>query len=177
MRISGIMGGEKKQIVRYAVCLALLAFLFLVSGCGYHIHPQSGLPATEVRIAQVVNKTREPKLQDKLHRALTEEFMKQGVRVDSAAEYTLAVTIGSFTMISMSEKEGVTVDYRVAVNVDFRILDRSGKVVETGNVGSPFIVSVTAADNLGTLMASREVAEEEAMRDLAMEIVGALIYR
>jgi outer membrane lipopolysaccharide assembly protein LptE/RlpB len=157
--------------------MAFLALIFLMSGCGYHIHPQGSLPSNEVRIVPVDNRTAEPKLQDKLHRALTEEFMKQGLRVDSGAEYTLAVTINSFDMISMSEKEGVTVDYRVAVNVGVRVLDRSGRVIETRSVTSPFIVSVTAAADLGTLLALKEAAEEEAMRDIALEIAGALLYR
>lgn len=157
--------------------LILAVFILFLSGCGYSIHPQSSLSVSEVHIAPVDNKTREPKLQDKLHRALTEEFMKQGVRVSPAAEYTLAVSVTKFDMISLSEKEGITVDFRVAVNADFRLLDRSGKVVETRTVSSPFIVSVTAAQNLGTLFALRDVAEEQAMRDIAMEIVGALIFK
>ncbi|MDA8433953.1 MAG: LptE family protein [Nitrospiraceae bacterium] len=168
--------GERK-IRRYALRIALVAFLLFVPGCGYSIHPQSSLPAKEVQIAPVVNNTREPKLQDKLSRALTEEFLKQGVRVDPAARYTLAVSINSFDMVSMSEKGGVAVDYRVVVNVAFRVLDSNGKAVKTGNIGSPFIVSVNSAENLAALLAAKEVAEEEAMRDIAMEIAGALLYR
>ncbi len=155
----------------------MVVFLFLVSGCGYSLHPQSALPATEVSIGLIENKTAEPKLQDKLSRALTEEFMKQGVRVVPSADHTLAAVISRFEMVSMSEKEGVTVDYRVTVNVDFRVLDRSGKVIETKSVASPFIVSVTEEANLGSLLASKEVAEEKTMRDVAMEIVGELLFR
>jgi outer membrane lipopolysaccharide assembly protein LptE/RlpB len=176
-RIPGRIGEGKKRIMRYALRMVILSAVLFLGGCGYRIHPQSSLPENEIRIAQVENKTREPKLQDKLHRALTEEFMKQGVRVSSDAEHTLAVTISRFDMISMSEKKGVTVDYRVAVNVEVRVIDRSGKVVETRNVASPFIVSVTAAENLGDLLALKEAAEEQAMRDIAMEIAGALLYR
>ncbi|MDA8239971.1 MAG: LPS assembly lipoprotein LptE [Nitrospiraceae bacterium] len=171
------MGDEKKKITRYALRISLFAFLFFMSGCGYGIHPQSALLATKVSIGLIDNKTAEPKLQDKLNRALTEEFMKQGVRVGPSAEYTLAAVISRFDMVSMSEKEGVTVDYRVTVNVDFRLLDRSGKVIETRSVTSPFIVSVTEEANLGSLLASKEVAERKTMRDIAMQIVGELLFR
>lgn len=148
-----------------------------MSGCGYSIHPQSALSGTDVSIGLIENKTTEPKLQDKLHRALTEEFMKQGVRVAQSADYTLAAVISRFDMVSMSEKEGVTVDYRVTVNVEFRVLDRSGKVIETKSVSSPFIISVTEEVNLGNLLAFKEVAEEKTMRDIAMQIVGELLFR
>ncbi len=171
------MGDKKEHIANYALGITLFAFLLFMSGCGYSIHPQSALSGTEVSIGLIDNKTTEPKLQDKLHQALTEEFMKQGVRVGPSAEYTLAAVISRFDMVSMSEKEGVTVDYRVTVNVDFRLLDRSGKVIETRSVTSPFIVSVTEEANLGNLLASKEVAEEKTMRDIAMQIVGELLFR
>jgi outer membrane lipopolysaccharide assembly protein LptE/RlpB len=160
--------------VRFILTVVIFSVL---GGCGYRIHPQSALSGTEVSIGLIDNKTTEPKLQDKLHRALTEEFMKQGVRVVPSADYTLAAVISRFEMVSMSEKEGVTVDYRVTVNVEFRVLDRSGKVIETKSVVSPFIVSVTEEANLGALLASREVAEEKTMGDIAMEIVGELLFR
>jgi outer membrane lipopolysaccharide assembly protein LptE/RlpB len=160
--------------VRFILAVVILSVL---GGCGYRIHPQSALPATEVSIGLIDNKTTEPKLQDRLHRALTEEFMKQGVRVGPSADYTLTAVINRFEMVSMSEKEGVTVDYRVTVNVEFRLLDRSGKTIETKSVTSPFIVSVTAEDNLGLLLATKEVAEEKTMGDVAMVIVGELLFR
>jgi outer membrane lipopolysaccharide assembly protein LptE/RlpB len=177
LRLGEELAKEKRHFRRYTILTTLFIFLFLVSGCGYSLHPQSALPAKEVSIGLIENKTTEPKLQDKLNRALTEEFMKQGVRVVTSADYTVAAVISRFDMVSMSEKEGVTVDYRVTVNVDFRVLDRSGRVVEAKSVSSPFIVSVNEEVNLGILLASKEVAEEKTMRDVAMEIVGELLFR
>jgi outer membrane lipopolysaccharide assembly protein LptE/RlpB len=172
-----VIGDKGSRVLLYSLRLSLLTAVLIMAGCGYSIHPQSSLPAGKVRVEPVVNKTREPKLEDKLHRALTEEFVKQGVKLDASADYTLFVSINGFTVISMAEREGVTVDYRIVANVNFRVLDRSGKVIQAGDVDSPFIVSVPAAENLGTLLASKEAAEEEAMRDIAMEVVGAFIYR
>ena len=45
------------------------------------------------------------------------------------------------------------------------------------NADSPFIVSFASAEDLGILLAKKELAEEKASRDVAMRIVGALIYK
>jgi hypothetical protein len=44
-------------------------------------------------------------------------------------------------------------------------------------IKSPFIVSFTGSSDLGTLVATKESAEERAMADIAMELVGELIYK
>ena len=157
------------------VATALVA-VFL-TGCGYHIHKHSALPFTEVKIGLLKNRTLEPKLEDRLHRALTQEFLKQGITISPAAQYTVTGVIHSFEMVGLSEKAGITVEYRVVIAADFTLGDGQGNVVGTKKTGSPFIVSFTASEDLGNLIASREVAEERAMKDIATEIVGALIYR
>jgi len=159
----------------------ILAIVLIVSvfssGCGYHIYRQAALPFTEVNIGLLKNETLEPKLQDRLHRALTEEFLKQGISISQAAKYTLTGAINKFDMVGLSEKAGVTVEYRVIIAGDFKLVDSEGKVAVTKNVATPFIISFTGTGDLGSLVASREVAEEQAMKDIAIEIVGALIYK
>jgi outer membrane lipopolysaccharide assembly protein LptE/RlpB len=157
------------------VAAALIAVL--LSGCGYHIHTHAALPFTEVKVGLLKNKTLEPKLEDRLDRALTEEFLKQGITISPGAKYTLTGVIHGFDMVGLSEKAGITVEYKVVISADFTLVDSEGKVVGTKKIGSPFIVSFTASEDLGSLVASREVAEEQAMKDIATEIVGALIYR
>ncbi len=146
-------------------------------GCGYSIHPQSALPAKEVEIGLIENTTLEPKLQDKLQRALTEEFMKQGIRVVHGADYRIAGVVKSFELVSLSERGGTTVDYRVAISAEFKLYNREGKMLSTHKISTPFIVSLTDPGDLGTLLAMKDSAEERAMADIAMEIVGALIFR
>jgi len=171
------MGDGKKQITRNALRITLFVFLLLMSGCGYSIHPQSALPAKEVEIGLIENMTVEPKLQDKLQRALTEEFMKQGIRVGRGAEYRITGAVNSFDLVSLSEKGGITVEYRVMVSAEFRLLNREGRVIEVKNISAPFIVSLTDPGDLGNLLALKDTAEERAMADIAMEIVGALIFK
>jgi len=160
-----------------ALCAAFLVVAVSLSGCGYQIHRQAALPFSEVRIGQLKNETLEPKLQDRLHRALAEEFLKQGISVGPSAQYTLTGVITKFEMASLSEKAGIVTEYRVIIVADFTLTDREGKMTQTKNVGSPFIVTQSAQGSMGNLIASKEAAEEEAMKNIAMEIVGALIYK
>ncbi len=64
--------------------LSALGFCLMVlslSGCGYTIHTKASLPFEDIQIGTIENKTYEPKLQDRLNKSLTEEFLKQGIAV------------------------------------------------------------------------------------------------
>jgi len=162
--------------VQVIVCISLLAGL-LLSGCGYSIHRQSELPFTEIRIRPIENRTLEPKLQDKLYAALAEEFMKNGIRVTSSADTKLSAVIHRFDLVLLSEKEGIAIEYNIIMAADFILEDKDGKKRVIKNADSPFIVSFASAEDLGILLAKKELAEEKAARDVAMRIVGALIYK
>jgi outer membrane lipopolysaccharide assembly protein LptE/RlpB len=161
------------QIILQAVAIT---FILLLGGCGYSVHRHASLPFGEINIGRIDNATLEPKLQDKLHRALTEEFTEQGILVTPDAQLKLTGSITKFDMISLSEKEGVTVEYRVMVDADFRITDAKGKVREARHLSSPFIVSFTGSD-LTNILADRDLAEGRAMKDLSQELIGTLIYK
>jgi outer membrane lipopolysaccharide assembly protein LptE/RlpB len=162
---------------------ALSAFLIpvlivmLLGGCGYSVQRHAALPFTEISVGRIENTTFEPKLQDKLFEALTREFMKQGISVDPSAKLKLAGTINKFDLVGLSEKNGIIAEYRIVVNITFRLLDEEGKTRKTMTIKSPFIVSFTGSSDLGTLVATKESAEERAMADIAMELVGELIYK
>src|SRR3990172_7052404 len=107
--------------------LAVLLTAMSLGGCGYGIHSQRALPFTEVSIGRIENKTLEPKLQDRLHKALTEEFMKQGINVNPGASYKLTGVIHSFAMAGLSEKGGIIKEYRVMVSAAFRLVNAEEK--------------------------------------------------
>ena len=148
----------------------------LLSGCGYSIQRQSELPFTEVQIRTIENRTLEPKLQDKLYKALTEEFMKNGIRVIPVADTKISAVIHTFELNVLSLKQQVVVEYRVIIRADFTVEDKSGNKV-LKSIESPFIISLTASGDLNTLLATKEPAEESALKDVAMKVVGALIYK
>jgi outer membrane lipopolysaccharide assembly protein LptE/RlpB len=153
------------------VCVGRLVGL-LLSGCGYSVHRQSDLPFTEIQIRPIENRSLEPKLQDKLYAALAEEFEKNGIRVTPAAGTKLSAVIHTFDMVLLSEKEGIAIEYRIFMSADFIVEDKDGKKRVIKNADSPFIVSFASAEELGTLLAKKDLAEVKAARDVAMRIVG-----
>jgi hypothetical protein len=125
----------------------------------------------------IENKTVEPKLQDRLYRALTEEFLKEGIAVSSQAGYKLRCTINQFELKLLAEHSNVATDYEVVIKGNVVLTDPSGKKKEFKDIGAPFIVSFAGAGPLDELLASKEVASDRAIRDMATEIVGMLIYK
>ena len=80
-------------------------------------------------------------------------------------------------MITLSEKKGVAVEYQVIIRADFRIIDEKGDIKDIKNISSPFIVSFTGSEDFGRLLANRDAAMEKALSDVAMQIIGSLIYK
>lgn len=154
-------------------CLAVL----VTSGCGYSLHGKKDLPFTEIRIGKIENLSLEPKLQDKLHKALVREFTRNGITVTPSVGNVLSGVVRRFDMSSLSEKKDITVEYRIIIEADFTYKDSDGNVRVTKKVASPFIVSSPGSKDMGVLLGSRDVAEEKAVADIAMEIVGALIFK
>ena len=151
--------------------------LFTLFGCGYSLHGRASLPFDAIQIGTIENKTVEPKLQDRLYTALTEEFLKQGITVSPDAGYKLSGTIKQFSLLVLSEKGDIATEYEIVMKGDFILVDPSGKQKELKDIGSPFIVSFSGAGPLEGLIASKELASEKAIRDMAMQVVGALTYR
>lgn len=151
--------------------------LFTVSGCGYTLHTKASLPFQSIQIVRIENKTVEPKLQDRLYTALTEEFLKEGIAVSSQAGYKLSCTIYHFELKILAEESNVATEYEVIIKGNFELTDPSGKKKEFKDIGAPFIVSFAGAGPLDELLASKEVASERAIKDMATQIVGVLIYR
>lgn len=154
----------------------LLLFILLCS-CGYSMHRYSSLPFTEIKIGLIENRTLEPKLQDKLHKSLTEEFLNHGISINPAAGLKITGIIHSFDMMTLSEKKGVAVEYQVIIKADFRIIDEKGDIKDIKNISSPFIVPFTGSEDFGRLLANRDAAMERALSDVAMQIIGSLIYK
>lgn len=154
----------------------LVVLVMFSTGCGYSLYRKADLPFTEIMIGKIENKTLEPKLQDKLALALTEEFAKNGITVTPAAKVRITGLIRHFDMVSLSEKGDITVEYRVIIEADFTVTGQDGAVKAIKKKGSPFIVSFSGSRDMGSLLANRDQAERRAMADVAMEVVGELIY-
>jgi hypothetical protein len=167
----------KNSMLQLKKVLFSFFLLFTLFGCGYSLHSRASLPFDAIQIGTIENKTVEPKLQDRMYTALTEEFLKQGITVSPDAGYKLSGTIKQFLLIVLSEKAGIAAEYEIIMKGDFMLIDPSGKQKELKDIGSPFIVSFSGSGPLEELLASKEVASEKAIRDMAMQVVGAVIYR
>lgn len=149
----------------------------LLQGCGYSLYSQASLPFREIAVETIENRTVEPGLQDILHRALVEEFTRQGITLNPAARQRLSAVVRHFDMPSLSEKGGFSREYRIVVSVDFVFTDENGQQRQIKNLGSPFLVPFAGANDLGRLLASKRIAVEEALRDVAQQLTGQLLYR
>jgi hypothetical protein len=170
--------GNYPQKCFHFLFLILIIFIFsLFSGCGYAIHKKSELPFDTIHITKIENKTLEPKLQDRLYNEITSEFLKQGISVQKNAGYKLDGTVKKFDLKVLSEKSDVAVEYEVTIIGDFKLIDPDGKTKEFKNIGSPFIVSFPGTGLLNELIANKESITEKAVKDMAADVVAAIIYR
>lgn len=157
--------------------IAVSCLLSAVFSCGYAVHSKASLPFHAIQIDGIENRTDEPKLEDKLSQALTDEFLRQGISVDRVAGYHLRGKIDLFELRILSEMSDVATEYEIVMKGDFTVTDPSGKIREFKDIGSPFIISFSWSGELTTLLAFKELASERAIRDMAQQIVAALLYR
>ena len=168
----------KKILISISLIFTFYFSIFNLSGCGYAIHGKVSLPFDSIQVGKIENTTLEPKLQDKLQMALTEEFLKQGIDVNPNAGYKLSGMINQFELRILSEKGGIATEYEVVIKGSFSLVDPSGNTEDFRNIGSPFIVSFQSSDTLEleNVLALKEIVSERAIRDMAIEIVSILIY-
>ncbi len=157
-----------------SVLVSLLGIMPL-SGCGYTIYGKSTLPFQSIAISKIVNRTFEPRLEDRMQVALTDELMRSGFLVDSNSGYRIIGNLTTFELKTLSEKERVAVEYEVTIKGDFRLVDPFGRTRELRNRGV-FIVSFPSTDSLQNVIALKERAIERALKDLSSEIVASIIY-
>lgn len=162
------------SITKAAFCLLLCA-CSLLAGCGYTIYGKADLPFQSVGIVKIINKTFEPKLEDRMQRALVDELMKTGFVIDNSADYKINGVITSFALSTLSEKAGVAVEYEVIIRGDFKLIDPAGKSRDLRNRGV-FIVSFSSVGALQNVIALKEQATEIALKDLCSEIVASIMY-
>ncbi len=161
--------------MKSAFFLFVVVFCLLPTGCGYTIYGKADLPFRSIAINKIVNKTFEPKLEDRMQIALTDELMKSGFVIDGTSGYRINGNLTAFELKTLSVKSGVAVEYEVSVRGDFTLVDPSGKTRPLRNHGV-FIVSFPSTDALQGVIALKERATETALRDFSIEIIASIIY-
>jgi outer membrane lipopolysaccharide assembly protein LptE/RlpB len=165
-----------RNTMRNGILVLALVCAFFFYGCGYTIQGKADLPFQTIAIDKIVNKTFEPKLEDRMQIALVNELMVEGFVMDSSSAYRINGAITQFELRTLSEKSGVATEYEVIIKGDFRLIDPSGKARELRNRGV-FIVSFSSSEQLQTVMALKELATDRALKDLSSEIVASLMYQ
>jgi hypothetical protein len=112
-----------------------------------------------------------------LYQALTAEFLKHGVSVDSAAEHEISGVIDQFDLRLVAEKADVAAEYEVIMKGNFSLINPEGETREFVNITSPFLISFSGYGPLNELIALKEKASEDAVKEIAITIVAAILYQ
>lgn len=163
--------------MRYKIyCLLLTACCLLSWGCGYKIQSISNLSFDAIAIGKIENRTLEPRLQDRLSRALAERFMQYGCKIDPHARYKIEGEITGFEINPVAEKAVTAIQYIVIARADFKLIDTIDGSVMTFSIYNPFSVYFSSAGSLQEIIAQKEIAAGRALDDLSQEVVRRIIY-
>jgi outer membrane lipopolysaccharide assembly protein LptE/RlpB len=149
----------------------------LLASCGYQFVGSAPLPFESITIDPVVNKTYEPRLEEVLHRALSEAFIEQGIQVvDEGGDYNLHSVIKEFRTISESEfrsdeiERGVVVEQRVTMFVNF-ILTGDGTRERYSRMENPYKFTHDASGSVQSTITQREADIRRVCREIALDLI------
>jgi len=167
--------------IHYSLFTLFLLFtihfsLLTLIGCGYKLQGRESLPFQFVKIGKIENRTYEPKLEDKLKKALSDELIRNGIMISGNAGHVISGVIEGFELKPLSEKEGLAAEYEVIMKGKFFLTSPEGKVTQLRSSGV-FIVSFYSAGSIQDIMSSKEQAIESALKNLSSEIRAGIIYQ
>lgn len=135
------------------------------------------LPFDSITIRAVQNKTYEPRLEEKLHYALSSEFINQGISVNkTGGDVELEAAVTSFLLGAVGAVDEAVKEQELIMEVDIRIADR-GRVTEFNNMRSPVKITFESTGSVTRSAANKEMATKKACSEIAKEIVSQIILR
>jgi outer membrane lipopolysaccharide assembly protein LptE/RlpB len=168
------------NIKRFLVIVSyflLLTSFFLLSSCGYHLIGSRLLPFNSITIKQVQNKTYEPGLEEKLHIALSKEFISQGIEIQRAGgDVEMEATINNFELGSIGAIDDKIKEQSIIMRVYIK-LDDHGDITEFKSMESPIKITFQTTGTVTESVAHKEIAAEKACNEIAKEIVGRIILK
>ena len=172
---------NKERIIRSRLLLIsyflLLTSCFLLFACGYQMVGSKRLPFNSATIKPVQNKTYEPKLEERLHRALSEEFISQGINVMTVnGDINIETTITFFELGSIAVVNENVQEQTITMRVDVKIIDKE-RVIEFNSMESPIRITFQSTGTVSSSVMQKERAIDKACREIASEIVGKMILR
>lgn len=151
--------------------------LLLVPGCGYSVRSSDSLPFKEIAISPIVNMTTQPDLENTFHRVLTEEFIRQGIRVSRHADFSLEGRLYEFTLRTVSEKDEFSAEYEALIKADITITGPDGLRTEYLSRYPGYMESFFAESSLNDIVVHKDIATQKALQSLARRIVTEVIYQ
>lgn len=184
------MGTKKSGIKnRYylVVYFLLLISYLLVSSCGYHIVGSKYLLFESIAIRPVQNMTYEPTLKEKLHNALSREFITQGIDIVPAdrpdtfgkvpeSGIAIEARITTFNLKTIGAVDEQVKEQEIIMLVDVTIMDKNA-VSELKAVKSPIQVTYDAAGTVSEAAVNKERAIDKACAEIAKEIADRVIIK
>ena len=167
---------NRKSRKLFVVNFLLLTSLFiLVSSCGYHMVGSRFLPFDSINIKHVDNRTYEPRLEDKLHNALSEEFINQGIKVEGpSADITLEAAITRFELGAIGVVDESIREQEIIMLVDIKVIDK-GNVIEFKSMGSPILITFQTTGTVPQTIFLEDRATIKASREIAKDVVSRII--
>lgn len=174
------MGNGKYKIRTLSLLtsyLLLLTSYFLLSSCGYHMVGSKPLPFDSITIKPIHNKTYEPRLEDKLHNALSKEFLTQGIEVMAAnGDVDLETTITTFELSSIAAIDEKVQEQVITMRVDVRVIDEK-RIIEFVSMESPIRITFQSTGTVSESVVQKERAMDKACSEIAREIISKIIIR
>jgi len=169
-KIRNVRAIHELPLLLFTVC----CLLFTVS-CGYHMIGSTSLPFHSVTIKQVRNKTYEPRLEERMHIALSTEFINQGIEVmGTGGEVELEATVTSFQLGAIAAVDDRIKEQSILLQVDIKLTDGE-KVTEFRSMESPIKITFQSAGTVSESVAFKERATDKACSEIAKELVGRII--
>ena len=155
------------------LCIAALA----LSSCGYRIIGSNFLPFDSITIKPVRNTTYEPQLEERLHFALSSEFISQGIEVlPSGGDAELNVHVTEFKLNAIGVVDNKVQEQGMHVLLNAELNDKK-EVIQFMSVTSPISITFQASGSVGDAIAGKERAIDRAAREIAKEIVSRIMIR
>ncbi len=162
------------QLFMKGMIVVLALFL---SSCGYRLVGSSLLAFDSINIKHVENKTYEPRLEDRLHLALSREFINLGIEVNAGgSEVTLEATVIDFKLGAIGAVDEVVKEQELIMKADIRILNNEN-VTEFKGMQSPIKITFQTTGTVSEASARKDAATDKACREIAKEIVGRIILK
>ena len=169
---------RRSEIIKRGICciLFLIPCVLFVS-CGYRLIGSMSLPFDSITIKPVRNDTYEPKLEERMHTALSNEFINQGIDVRaSGSDVVLETTITTFALDAIAAVDETVKEQEIIMHVDLRLIS-GGKTTEFRNMVSPIKITFQSTGTVSESVAQKEKASDKACREIAKEIVSKIIIQ